>query len=144
MVKEAFGSAEPCSAGEPIACGATVRLEHVSTERSLHTHHVQSPLSNQHEVSCYLPREEGDTNDNWTVLCAERRGKSDPVWRRGARVTLRSPNTGAYLHSHSQHRYTQRNCPNCPIVGQQEVTGFGEQNPQNFWVVSEGIFIQKA
>jgi len=59
-------------------------------------------------------------------------------------VSLQSVNTKAYLHSHSQHRFTQRNCPNCPIIGQQEVTAFSEaRNAQNLWVVTDGIFVAR-
>ena len=139
LVKEALGE-PPCTTGEPVACSSFVRLEHAATARNLHTHTVASPLSGQQEVSCYEQREDGDSNDNWRIMCAEIRGQ-DPVWTRDARVALQSQNQGAYLHSHSQHRFTQKNCPNCPIVGQQEVTCFREQNQQNFWTVSGGVFI---
>ena len=140
LVKEALGE-PPCSTGAPVACDAVVRLEHVATARNLHTHTVSSPLSGQQEVSCYEPREAGDSNDNWRVLCAEARGGQQPVWSRGAQVTLQSQNQGVFLHSHSQHRFTQKNCPNCPIIGQQEVTCFQERNPQNLWMVNGGVFV---
>lgn len=140
LVKEALGE-QPCTTGAPIKCDEFVRLEHVATERNLHTHTVTSPLSGQQEVSCYEPREEGDSNDNWRVQCSEERGVKPQVWARDTKVTLQSKNQGAYLHSHSQHRFTQKNCPNCPIIGQQEVTCFKEQNPQNLWTVDGGVFV---
>jgi hypothetical protein len=78
-------------------------------------------------VSCFDRREDGDVNDNWIVKCTDPRAK---VWVRDVAVRFVSETTRAVLHSHSQHRFTQRNCPNCPIIGQQEVTGFSEHNPQ--------------
>ncbi|CAN0548779.1 unnamed protein product, partial [Laminaria digitata] len=48
-VKEGDG-ALPCEAGEPMACGAVVRLEHVATGKNLHSHLFKSPLSRMQEV----------------------------------------------------------------------------------------------
>ena len=49
-VKEADG-ALPCEAGEAMACGSVVRLEHVATGKNLHSHLFKSPLSRAQEVS---------------------------------------------------------------------------------------------
>mmetsp|Transcript_58954 Transcript_58954/g.133466 ORF Transcript_58954/g.133466 Transcript_58954/m.133466 type:complete len:215 (+) Transcript_58954:13-657(+) len=126
LVKEAYGL-EACQTGEPISCGSMIRLEHALSERNLHTHTVQSPLSLQQEVSCFERQEEGDVNDNWKVLCER---PNERYWMRGSPVRFQSDATGAVLHSHSQHRFDERNCPRCPIVGQQEVTAFTEENEQ--------------
>ena len=42
-----------CSRGKPIECGQTVRFEHTTTSRNLHSHHFGSPLSNAQEVSAF-------------------------------------------------------------------------------------------
>ena len=113
-----------------------IRMEHVSTERNLHTHHVQSPLSLQQvrheidpvpavnrltavsshnpsdqqtacahhvwfasqnilqEISCFQPREEGDSNDDWTVICTHLVGREVcpvPAARRNKIPQLREP-----------------------------------------------------
>lgn len=36
---------------EPIKCGDSIRLLHVSTRKNLHSHLFASPLSNNQEVS---------------------------------------------------------------------------------------------
>lgn len=43
-------SGSSVEAGEPVMCGATVRIGHLQTERNLHSHLFSSPLSNQQEV----------------------------------------------------------------------------------------------
>lgn len=36
-----------------IKCGDTIRLQHLSTNKNLHSHHFSSPLSGNQEISCY-------------------------------------------------------------------------------------------
>jgi dolichyl-phosphate-mannose--protein O-mannosyl transferase len=131
------------------------------TERNLHTHRVQSPLSMQQvrsrvaqcapkspsliisqpanggsvsqEISCFQAQDSGDTNDDWLVVC------NAAQWDFGRPVRIESSSIGGYLHSHSQHRFSQQNCPTCPIIGQQEVTCFGETNSQNVWRAEKGL-----
>ena len=44
----------------PVECGQIVRLTHVATNRNLHSHHFQSPLSHNLEVSAFGEEGEGD------------------------------------------------------------------------------------
>merc|ERR1712203_896554 len=48
-----------CKRGEPVACGQRIRLEHLTTNRNLHSHHFSSPLTNQQEVSDFGEMGEG-------------------------------------------------------------------------------------
>lgn len=45
---------------QPIKCGQTVRLLHLNTNRNLHSHHFQSPLSRNLEVTAFGENGEGD------------------------------------------------------------------------------------
>ena len=48
LVKDAQEADATCHAtAEPVRCGSVVRLEHVATEKNLHSHTVQSALSQQ-------------------------------------------------------------------------------------------------
>lgn len=38
---------------EPVKCGDTIRLHHLATNKNLHSHHFQSPLSGNQEISAY-------------------------------------------------------------------------------------------
>lgn len=64
------GTGKICPRGQPIKCGSTIRLEHVETKKNLHSHHFQSPLSGNQEISCYGEKGEGDSGDNWIVVCS--------------------------------------------------------------------------
>lgn len=47
-----------------------LRLEHVKTKMNLHSHLFTSPLSGNQEISAYGDAKgEGDSGDNWTVIC---------------------------------------------------------------------------
>ncbi|KAI8640021.1 Dolichyl-phosphate-mannose-protein mannosyltransferase-domain-containing protein [Parasitella parasitica] len=48
--------------------GDVVRLHHVFTQRNLHSHPINAPISSKHwEVSAYGNEEIGDIQDNWRV-----------------------------------------------------------------------------
>ena len=48
---------------QPIKCGQTIRLTHVTTDKNLHSHHFQSPLSHNLEVSAFGDEGEGDEGE---------------------------------------------------------------------------------
>ncbi|KAJ8934639.1 hypothetical protein NQ314_013238 [Rhamnusium bicolor] len=89
LVKAATG--KTCVRGEPIKCGSIIRLEHVETKKNLHSHHFQSPLSGNQEISCYGDNGEGDTGDHWTVIC------SGDNWQRDDSIMLKHVDTQMYL-----------------------------------------------
>ncbi|KAL7727221.1 hypothetical protein ACLKA6_004482 [Drosophila palustris] len=117
-----------CERGEPIACGATIRLEHLTTKKNLHSHHFSSPLSGEQEVSAYGVDGVGDTGDNWEVVC------SNESWMRDAHVRLRHVDTGMYLGM-SGRSYGR------PISGQMEIVGLHSPQHGTRWTTSEGLFI---
>ena len=49
-----------CLCRAPIKCGSVIRLTHLNTNRNLHSHHFQSPLSRNLEVSAFGENGEGD------------------------------------------------------------------------------------
>ncbi|KAJ3261614.1 Stromal cell-derived factor 2-like protein 1 [Boothiomyces macroporosus] len=115
-----------CTRGVSVQCGSTIRLKHSNTKKFLHSHKIQSPLSQQQEVSAY---DVADTGDNWIVEC---KGK---VWKREEPVSLKHVDTGAYLSSNT--RYTYGN----PINGQLEVSGRYSKGENELWIAREGIYI---
>ena len=127
-VKPALG--ETCVAGEPLASGATIRLQHVNTRKWLHSHLHQSPLSGNQEVSCFGDDETSNTDDNWRV---ETQG-GDNEWLRDRKVRLVHVSTGVSLHSHQQ-KYSR------PIAGQFEVCGAHSKDSNNLWIAHEGVYL---
>lgn len=122
-------SSKICKRGEPINCGATIRLEHLATHKNLHSHHFTSPLSNNQEVSAFGDNGEGDTGDNWTVVC------SSDFWERDSAVRLKHADTDMFL-AMSGHSYGR------PIQGQKEVCAVPYSDHASYWKVAEGVFIK--
>ena len=95
---------------EHILTGTKIRLEHVVTEKRLHSHDVRPPVSDvdfQNEVSGYgFPGFAGDANDDFIVEIARKtRGKWDRQGSKRLRALrsefrLRHALTGCYLFSH--------------------------------------------
>lgn len=70
QLKEAHG-VPPKYASDPLKCGDDVRLEHVNTEKNLHSHNINSWITKggTEEVSAYGRGGNGDISDNWIVEC---------------------------------------------------------------------------
>lgn len=113
---------------EPIKCGQQIRLQHVATNKNLHSHHFQSPLSGNQEISCYGENGIGDSGDNWEVIC------SGDTWLRDYPIKLRHVDTDGYL-SVSGRTFGR------PINGQMEVIGTFSINQASEWKAAEGLFI---
>jgi dolichyl-phosphate-mannose-protein mannosyltransferase len=102
-----------------------IRLNHVVTNRFLHGHNVEPPVSNkekQHEVSCYGHHNSNfsDTNDNWRIEIVDDYGQSItkdvddeqeekekpkykvPIMAIGTKFRLVHVNLGCRLHSRNK------------------------------------------
>ncbi|CAL1676023.1 unnamed protein product [Lasius platythorax] len=123
-------SGKQCMRGKPIRCGDVIRLEHITTKKNLHSHLVSSPLSGKQEVSAYGDhRGEGDTGDNWMLIC------NHDFWERDDTIKLKHTDTDTYL-AVSGRAYS------APISGQIEVIGdYSPNNPHTQWTTMEGLFI---
>ena len=104
-----------------------VRLTHLKTGRNLHSHGIPAPLSRgDNEVTGFGDDGEGDTGDNWRVGCLHRkdsRKTSEPAWTADVVVQFAHLDTGAYLSGSPKTKFTPSNCPNCPVIGELEVSG---------------------
>merc|ERR1719230_1655315 len=121
LVRES-NNEKSCAPGTPIRCGETIRLTHMSSGKNLHSHDHRSPLSNQKEVSGFGENGQGDTADDWTVEC--KKGKKNLMRNEG--FFLKHRETGHYLGSTTQAKFTHQNCGGrCPILNHLEVFGRG-------------------
>lgn len=137
LIKEAFGD-NVCNIGAPIKCGDVVRFEHVDTGKNMHSHLFRSPLSGQQEVSGFGDGGNGDTGDNWQVLCDS---PSDRFWERYSPVSLMHVDTKKYLSTAAAHRFTQQNCGgNCPIMDQTEVSAGSKRDGSSKWLTDQGLY----
>jgi dolichyl-phosphate-mannose--protein O-mannosyl transferase len=105
--------------------GDTIRLEHISTGRNLHSHDTCAPLNlHQFEVTCYGADGRGDTNDNWQVELLD-----SEFWTENSRVRLIHAHSKRALHSH-RHAHSDY------TKGHQEVTCYPERDDNDIWVVA--------
>eukprot|EP00457_Paulinella_chromatophora_P017202 gb/GEZN01018192.1/.p1 GENE.gb/GEZN01018192.1/~~gb/GEZN01018192.1/.p1 ORF type:complete len:225 (+),score=13.08 gb/GEZN01018192.1/:29-703(+) len=124
-----------CTQGTVIKCGDIISLKHATTGAYLHSHLHTAPLSKNQEVSGY---EAKDTGNNWKVSCAKNSGD---FWTRSIHVYFMHIDTGKYLSTSKKQEFNQRNCANCPIQGQLEVSA-GVKNSDAKWKVAEGIYFE--
>lgn len=91
-----------------VTIGSRIKLRHISTEKSLHSHDYRPPVSDvdfQQEVSGYgMPGFVGDANDDWIVEIVKGDPKDPESWKRiktlKTQFKLRHALTGCYLFSH--------------------------------------------
>lgn len=114
-----------CLIAYPVLSNSVIRLEHLQTEKNLHSHcEFQSPDSRQGEITCFGEHGRGDDNDNWRL---EIIGKEPGApWRAEDHFRLIHVGTNYALHSHQGHHTNSH---------QQEVTGFGHRDDGDLWVV---------
>ena len=135
LIKEAAGE-RPCPTGRKIVCGERIRLEHINTGKHLHSEKVFiSPLSRNQEVSLYGTEEVEDTDDDWIIECNE------DIIKVGTIFSLRHAETKRYLHTNREHLYNNRNCRNCQISGQQEVSAINKWDKYCNWKIIGVRFI---
>lgn len=126
-----------CSAGAPVKCGDIIRLEHSETGKNLHSHLFRAPLSGNQEVSGFGEGGNGDTGDNWQVVCET----NDAFWPRGKPVAFMHVDTKKFLTTSGTHKFNQQNCGgNCPILDQTEVSASNRKDANAKWASDQGIY----
>lgn len=91
-----------------VTIGSRIKLRHIATEKSLHSHDYRPPVSDvdfQQEVSAYgMPNFVGDANDDWIVEIVKGDPKDPESWKRvktlKTQFRLRHALTGCHLFSH--------------------------------------------
>ena len=118
-----------CTRGAAIKCGEAIRLTHLGTGKNLHSHLFASPLSGEQEVSAFGADGEGDTGDNWTVVC------TTDVWKRDESIKLKHVDTERFL-TMTGRTYGR------PINGQMEVAGVKYADSSTYWRTMEGVYVK--
>jgi dolichyl-phosphate-mannose--protein O-mannosyl transferase len=140
-VKEQEAEGEPlCRTGAKLKCGAAIRLEHMNTGRNLHSHAAfQSPVTGRQEVSAFGNQGDGDGGDNWIIEC-DSEDVEGYIYGK-TKFYLKHRDTGNYLYSDTNSKYTENNCRRCPIVGHSEISSqrFKAKNG-GLWKIHSGFF----
>jgi dolichyl-phosphate-mannose--protein O-mannosyl transferase len=136
VVKEAH-EVPMCEVGTPIKCGDHIRLEHVETKKNIHSHLFRAPLSGNQEVSGFGDGGNGDTGDNWQVVCEG----NEIYWQRGKVVSFMHVDTKKYLSSSDTFKFNHQNCGGgCPILDQTEVSASAKKDVNAKWNTDQGVY----
>jgi dolichyl-phosphate-mannose--protein O-mannosyl transferase len=142
LIKPAHGNPKQCTVGESIKCGDKIGLEHVSTGKNLHSHLFKAPLTGNQEVSGFGDNGQGDTGDNWIVVCDS---ASEKYWIRGQPVHFQHVDTGKLLYTTEQAKFNQHNCGGgCPIMGQTEVSCSARKDAKTKWTTGQGVYFPSS
>eukprot|EP00835_Amoeboradix_gromovi_P005360 NODE_496_length_7738_cov_0.394031.p2 type:complete len:214 gc:universal NODE_496_length_7738_cov_0.394031:331-972(+) len=125
MVRNGF-SEEQQELGTVVRCNNIIRLQHVNTQKHLHSHYHSSPVSKQQEVSAFG---EENLDDNWKVICSK-----GNFWIRDEPVQLLHIGTDKYLSSSEEHSFGN------PIQGQLEIYA-SLNDDESKWKASEGMYV---
>jgi hypothetical protein len=133
LVKGPHGEDASYKQGEPVLRGDIIRLEHICTQRNLHSHNIPAPLSpRQNEVTCFGNWGNGDSGDNW---CVETRDDA-ARWTWDRDVKLIHVDTGRALHSHEHSRAHEYLRENVYWEEHGEVTCYAERDENDWWVLT--------
>ena len=137
VVKEA-SNGPICEAGKPIECGGSIRFEHATTGKNLHSHLFRAALSGNQEVSGFGDGGNGDTGDNWKIVCETSGAK---YWERSKPISIVHADTGKYLMTSSTFKFTHQNCGGqCPILDQTEVSCGARPDARSKWQTGQGVY----
>ena len=122
-------SEEEKDLGTVVKCNDIIRLQHVNTQKHLHSHFQKSPVSQQQEVSAFG---EENLDDNWKVVC-----KTDfKAWERNEPVELFHIGTEKYLSTSKDHEFGN------PIQGQLEIYA-AASGVDSHWKALEGVYVSE-
>lgn len=138
IVKEQNNS-QTKETGTPIKCNDVVRLEHVNTKKNLHSHTFPSWITDSQEVCAFGDNGNGDTNDNWQIMCYNYKEESQQI-KGKANFFLYHVGTQQYMYTNIKRSlFNEHNCRNCPIQGHREVSCTTTKDKQALWKVIGGL-----
>jgi dolichyl-phosphate-mannose--protein O-mannosyl transferase len=128
---------EMMETGTPLKCDDVIRLEHVNTQKNLHSHIFPSYITDSQEVTAFGNNGFGDNNDNWKVECYN----WDKKYLHGStQFFLKHVATEKYLYINiKKSLFNEYNCRNCPIMGHREVSAVEKKDKQSLWKVAGGV-----
>ena len=136
-VKE--GNGEPlCLTGDRIKWGQKIRLEHMNTQKNLHTHTYKAPVSDRQEVSWYGNNGVGDSSDNWFIEWKDKPNGENVEGK--TYFYLKHEITNAYLYAEKLSIFDNNNCRHCPIKGQLEISATNSKDNKALWRFVSGYF----
>lgn len=126
--------------GSPVMCNDIIRLEHSSTGKNLHSHNYKSWITDSQEACGYGNNGIGDINDEFKIICYN--SSSDKVTGK-TNFFLYHEATNKYLYINIKNSlFDERNCRNCPIIYQREVSLTDHKDKQCIWNIKGGLIFK--
>jgi len=135
-------SRKMCRMGQAIKCNDVIRLEHANTAKNLHSDEYNAPLSSRREISGFGNDGDGDSGDNWTILCTNK--EVGELLQVKDTFYLFHTDSKRYLYANRDVDFNRRNCGNCPILGQLEVSGDQKQSNLAIWTIDGGVIFPET
>lgn len=140
IIKEAHNK-EMKETGLPVMCDDIIRLEHSSSGKNLHSHNYKSWITDSQEACGYGNNGLGDDNDNFKIICY---GNEEKRLLGSTSFFLLHIKTDKYLYINVKSSlYDERNCRNCPILYQREVSLTDHKDKQCLWKVVGGLLFKE-
>lgn len=140
IVKEAHNQAM-IETGKAVLCGDIIRLEHSTTGKNLHSHYHRSWITDSQEACGYGDNGNGDENDNFKLICYQVPEKTELTAM--TQFFLEHTNTKKFLYINLRSSlFDERNCRNCPILYQREVSLTDNKDKQCLWKVTGGLLFK--
>lgn len=128
--------------GEPVMCNDVIRLEHSNTGKNLHSHTFKSWITDSQEACGFGDDGLGDVNDNFKIICY---GNKEPKLYGRTQFFLQHVPTANYLYINIKNSlFDERNCRNCPIMYQREVSLTNSKDKQSLWKVTGGLLFDES
>lgn len=141
VIKSQHGSPTK-NIGEPVMCNDVIRLEHSNTGKNLHSHSFKSWITDSQEACGFGEDGLGDVNDNFKIICY---GNKEPKIYGHTQFFLQHVPTNYYLYINVKTSlFDERNCRNCPIMYQREVSLTGTKDKQSLWKVTGGLLFDES
>lgn len=127
--------------GEPVKCNDIIRLEHSNTEKNLHSHSFKSWITDSQEACGFGNDGIGDINDNFKIICYN---NQNSTLLGNTQFFLQHIGTNAYLYINIKTSlYDEKNCRNCPILYQREVSLTQSKDKQCLWKIVGGLIFNE-
>jgi len=137
-------STKTAVSGDLIACGSKFFLKHGVSGKYLFVDVGQiNSVGRLSEVTAIGDRD-STTPIEWIVECSSGGiwSSAKENWEKGDEVGIKHAKSGTYLKSADAWKYTQSNCPRCPMVGEREVGASpGLSGKESLWRVEGGVII---
>ncbi|EGR29828.1 stromal cell-derived factor 2, putative, partial [Ichthyophthirius multifiliis] len=121
----------------PVKCGDVIRLEHVVTQKNIHSTQNKCHMNHHQEVISFGTNGHGDYFDNFMIQCANNIKEGSPLEGK-YQFYLQNYQTKHFLACNQRYMFNSR-----LLAGQIEVYGMQYKDNDAVWKIVGGYFFEK-